>query len=225
MLNDRIDIDSLKEALIHASEWTRGHSELLRELDAACGDGDLGVTVRRGFTAVESLLHEEKSTHVEISDLMIRMGMMFNRVAASSFGVFFATAFMRAGDAVKGKRDLGIEEVGTMFDAAVEGVRARGKAEEGDKTILDALVPAQESLQKSKESGLGLRKALEAAAEAAKNGAEATKGMHARKGRAGQLGTRSDGIQDPGATAVSIFLQGLCGPKAIEPREDLGAIT
>lgn len=209
MHEDGIGIRVLVEALMRAATWTRSHRDLVRDLDASCGDGDLGVTIQKGFSAVENLLKTVRTKDCTISDLLSEVGITFNRAAASSFGVFFAIAFRRAGNACRKKDQLKTDDVVRMLDAAIEGVMDRGKARPGDKTLLDALVPANEALRQSQESGIGLRAGLENAARAARAGAEATQAMTAKKGRARQLGPQSEGVQDPGATVVYIFLEGL----------------
>jgi len=130
-------------ALRKQAEDLTARADDLRELDAAIGDGDLGITVTIGFQAVcETLLGIEGA---DLSTLLMRSGMAFNRKAASTFGALYATMMMRAARVAKGVEAIGASEFGAMLSAAVEGVQERGKAQRGDKTMLDALIPAAEA--------------------------------------------------------------------------------
>ena len=179
-------------------------ADTLRELDAKIGDGDLGITVTRGMEAVIAGLKELEGTPV--SNQLARSGMAFNRAAASTFGVLFATAMMRGGAAVKDREDVGASDVAAIGQAAMKGLD-RGKAKIGDKTLLDALAPAIEAFDKANAAGKSLREATGAAVAACEAGTTATIEMQSRVSRAGWMGERSIGVQDPGATAVLFMLQ------------------
>ena len=180
-------------------------SDQLRILDAACGDGDLGVTVTKGFTAVEKKLPELEG--MPLDKIFKTVGMTFNNAAASTFGVLFATACKSAGETLVGKENIGAPDLCVMLQAAAQGIIKRGKAKVGDKTILDALVPATEAACQAVKKNVSLHEALEQAAAAAKLGAEKTKGMLPRIGRARWLGEKTKDVQDPGATFVYLFLE------------------
>jgi dihydroxyacetone kinase phosphoprotein-dependent L subunit len=180
-------------------------ADTLRELDAKIGDGDLGITVTRGMEAVIAGLKELEGTPV--SNQLARSGMAFNRAAASTFGVLFATAMMRGGAAVKDREDVGASDVAAIGQAAMKGLMDRGKAKIGDKTLLDALAPAIEAFDKANAAGKSLREATGAAVAACETGTTATIEMQSRVSRAGWMGERSIGVQDPGATAVLFMLQ------------------
>lgn len=135
--------------------------------------------------------------------------MAFNRKAASTFGALFATMLMRAGGAVKGRDTLGLRDLAEMTAAAAQGVRERGKAEVGDKTLLDALVPAAEALSSAADRSLSLAEGLEQAVVAAERGVQITAGMKSKQGRASWFSERTQGIPDPGATAIAIMLRAL----------------
>jgi dihydroxyacetone kinase len=139
----------------------------------------------------------------------MRSGMAFNRKAASTFGALYATVLMRAALEAKGLDEVGPAELAAMLEAAAQGVRERGKAEVGDKTMLDALVPAAEAMRQAVDSGASLVEAVAAAAAAADEGARATVGLKSKKGRASWFSDRTEGIQDPGATAVALILASL----------------
>ena len=191
----------------HAIAGMKKRSDQLRELDAACGDGDLGVTVMKGFAAVEEEL--PKMGQIPLNRVFKSVGMTFNNAAASTFGVFFATGCMSAGKSLGNKENVEASDLCTILQAAAEGVSKRGKAEVGDKTILDALVPAADAACQAVEGGASFYEALLQATMAAKMGVEKTKGMIPRVGRAHWLGEKTKDVQDPGATFVSMFLEEL----------------
>ncbi|MDP6666765.1 MAG: DAK2 domain-containing protein [Dehalococcoidia bacterium] len=180
-------------------------SETLRDLDAKIGDGDLGITITRGMEAVVAGLKDLEGTPV--SNQLGRSGMGFNRAAASTFGALFATAMMRGGAAVKDREDVGAGDVVAIGRAALQGLMDRGKANIGDKTLLDALAPAIDAFDEAHTAGRSLLEATDAAVAACEAGTTATIEMQSRVSRAGWLGERSIGVQDPGATAVLFMLQ------------------
>lgn len=176
----------------------------LIELDGVMGDGDLGLTMLAVFSAADDFI-----SGYEDSDLgagMMKAGMVMAKAAPSTMGTLMATGFMRGGKALKGKSELGKEEITTFFEAFVQGIMDRGKAKPGEKTIIDALYPASEALKASEGS---LSEALAAAKAAAGAGVEATKDMVAQHGRAAYYQEKSRTIQDPGATigsyVISVF--------------------
>jgi dihydroxyacetone kinase-like protein len=189
-----------------ARDLTAG-AERLRELDAAIGDGDLGITMTLGFGAVTDALGELASQ--DIATILQRSGMAFNRKAASTFGALYATMMMRAAKEAKGLELLSLADLARMAQAAADGVIERGKAQLGDKTLLDALVPAAQSLQASAEAGMPLSAALRQAAVVAAEGAHATIALKSRSGRSSWFADRTVGVQDPGATAIQMMFESL----------------
>ena len=180
-------------------------ADVLRDLDAKIGDGDLGITITRGMSAVIEGLDDLKGTPV--SNQLARSGMTFNRAAASTFGILFASAMMRGGAVVKDREDVGSADVVPIARAALQGLMDRGKAKLGDKTMLDALAPAIEAFDKAQQAGKSLADATDAAVAACELATEATIEMKSKVSRAGWLGERSIGVQDPGATAVLFMLR------------------
>ncbi len=190
-------------ALRHVAQALTAQAETLRELDAAIGDGDLGITVTLGFQAlVEGLPALEAG---DIANTLVKSGMAFNRKAASTFGALFATMMMRAARAAKGRASLDLAALAEMAQAAIEGVQERGKAALGDKTLLDALAPAAQALAAAAQAGATLAEGLIQAAAAAEQGALATREMKSKIGRASWFAERTGGIQDPGATAMAMM--------------------
>lgn len=197
--------DAVPGILRAISEDVVPQAGTLRHLDSQIGDGDLGITITRGMESVLAGLDDLEGKPV--SDQLARSGLAFNRAAASTFGVLFATAMMRGGAAVKGKDDVGVDEVVPIARAALQGLMDRGKAKIGDKTLLDALAPAIDAFDEAQQSGKSLTEAVDAAVAAAEAGMKATTEMRSKVSRASWVGERSVGVQDPGATAVTFMLQ------------------
>jgi len=207
MPKETLHRDDVIGALRRLAADLPAQAEALRELDAAIGDGDLGITMTIGFGAVTEALPALESG--DLASIIMKSGMAFNRKAASTFGALFATMMMRAAGMAKGKDELRLEDLAAMAAAAAQGVMERGKAAVGDKTLLDALVPAAEALSQAAGQGKSLAEGLERAAAAAQQGAEITKGMKSKMGRASWFADRTEGVQDPGATAVAMMLKSL----------------
>ncbi|MGZ3581460.1 MAG: dihydroxyacetone kinase subunit DhaL [Ktedonobacterales bacterium] len=196
--------------------WLRQSADVLREqrtylteLDAAIGDADHGINMDRGFTAVM-----EKLANIGDADaaaILKTVGMTLVSTVGGAAGPLYGTAFLRAGTALAGKPDLQPEDVVAAFTAAIQGIQARGHAQRGEKTMLDALFPALDALKAALDNGQDLTDALRAAADAAEAGAKATIPMLATKGRASYLGERSIGHQDPGATSSALLLRVAAG--------------
>lgn len=177
----------------------------LQQLDAQAGDGDLGVTVKLGFQAVREKLPQMAGE--DIGGILTKSGMAFNAAGASTFGTLMATFFLRAGRVTKGKINIGLKDFISMMTSAVEGIKERGKASPGERTMLDALIPALDQLSLYGNQDQTFKKALESAAQAAEAGAKSTAQMQARHGRAGWLGERSKGVPDAGAVAVTLMFR------------------
>lgn len=177
----------------------------LNSLDAVAGDGDLGLTMTTAAEAVKALLQELDG--LDLPAALKRCGAELARKAPSTSGTLFATAFLRAGAAAGPDSVSGAAPVATLarlVTAAVEGIQQRGKAKPGDKTLLDALIPARDALVSAADAGVDLQSALQQAADAARLGAEATRGLRPRIGRASWLADRSEGHEDGGAHLVAL---------------------
>jgi len=192
----------------------RQHVDELRDLDAALGDGDLGVTVELGCKAMSVYL--EANTETDIGRMLIQLGMHINRANPSTFGTLLASAFMGAGRAVQfnsqlansqlAKSELTADDLLRMGDGAIDAIKKRGKAEAGDKTMLDSLVPAVEESRKALESGSTFLEALGSATRASEAGLNATATMKAKFGRASWRPDRGVGLKDGGAAAMHILV-------------------
>jgi len=184
------------------------NKENLFKLDSAIGDGDLGVTMSSGFSKVYEMISvlEEKDTG-DIGRVSIKVGMTLAEAVPSTLGTLMATGFMRAGKAVKGKTEVNLPDFVLMASAFVEGIMERGKTEPKEKTIIDSLYPALQALKLASEDGIDLKEGLKKAYEAAKDGAEATKEMLPKHGRAVWYGEKSIGKEDPGAVAGMLLIK------------------
>ncbi|WP_248289399.1 dihydroxyacetone kinase subunit DhaL [Megasphaera elsdenii] len=179
--------------------------DYLTQLDNEIGDGDHGINLARGFEAVEKKLPSLAGG--DIGALLKGIGMQLVSTVGGASGPLYGTAFMKAGMACKGLTELDGPAFVKAMEAAVDGIKMRGKATEGEKTMLDALCPALKVMQDEVAAGKSLKEALQDAAAAAEKGVEYTKTIIATKGRASYLGERSLGHQDPGATSSLYLLQ------------------
>ncbi|MFC2021484.1 dihydroxyacetone kinase subunit DhaL [Chloroflexota bacterium] len=181
------------------------HIEELRQLDAVIGDGDLGVTIKLGSNAIGEYL--DSPAEGNIGRLLVDCGMQFNKASPSTFGTLLASAFMEAGKTSLGKDEIDIKDLALMGDSAIDGIKKRGKAEVGDKTMLDCLVPAVEAFKKELADGADSKVALKAAVMAAEEGMKATIPLASKHGRASWHGDNSVGVQDAGATAMYFIIE------------------
>lgn len=182
------------------------NKQYLTELDSAIGDADHGINMDRGFQAVLGKL-DSAATGDDIGALLKTVGMTLVSTVGGASGPLYGTLFLQLAAATAGKSELTAEDWSAALGAAVSGVQARGKAELGDKTMLDALIPARDTFAAAVADGAELPAALRRSAEAAEQGMTATIPLVARKGRASYLGERSAGHQDPGATSSYLLLR------------------
>jgi dihydroxyacetone kinase-like protein len=182
--------------------------QMLTDLDAAIGDGDHGINMARGFEAVRSKMQTIEA-ETDIGKVMKTVGMTLISSVGGAAGPLYGTAFLRAAGPGQGKTQLDIETAALMLEAAITGIKERGKATRGEKTMLDALEPAYDAFMECVKDKKSVIACLEVACEAAEQGVEYTKTIVATKGRASYLGERSRGHQDPGATSSYIMLQAL----------------
>ena len=177
----------------------------LTELDSAIGDADHGINMDRGFTAVAGKL--DGLVGPDIGQTLKTVGTTLVSTVGGASGPLYGMFFMQMGGAVAGKETLTAEEFATAFEAGVGGVLRIGKAEPGDKTMVDALLPALDALRAAIADGASVGDAVQGMANAAEEGMLATVPLVARKGRASYLGERSAGHQDPGATSTHLLLR------------------
>jgi phosphoenolpyruvate---glycerone phosphotransferase subunit DhaL len=176
----------------------------LTQLDAAIGDGDHGINMQRGMSAV---LGKVDATGEDIGTLLKTVGMTLVSTVGGAGGPLYGTLFLQMGTAASGKAELGPDDWAAALEAAIAGVQARGKADPGDKTMIDALIPGRDALNAALAEGASFEDALRRSADAAEQGMRDTVPLVARKGRASYLGERSAGHQDPGATSSRLLLE------------------
>lgn len=179
--------------------------QYLIELDSPIGDADHGANMDRGFQAILKKIPELKDK--DIGSILKTAGMTLVSTVGGASGPLYGTFYLQAAMKLVEKTEIDLEDWYEALDAAVTGVIKRGKAEPGDKTMVDALIPALQALQQAIQDHLDLSSALIKSATAARKGMEATIPMVARKGRASYLGERSAGHQDPGATSSYLLLK------------------
>ncbi len=203
MAADFLTADMVLRWMQNGADTFVAHKDELTELDAAIGDADHGANMARGFTAVKAKLGELQGKDIGVIFKTVAMTLISTVGGAS--GPLYGTFFLQAAGGANGKAELNAKEFYAVFQAGLQGLISRGKAAVGDKTMIDALVPAVEALQPA--HGGSLADALDRAIAAAKQGAASTVPLVARKGRASYLGERSAGHMDPGA-ASSVLLLG-----------------
>ena len=179
--------------------------EYLTELDSAIGDADHGINMARGFKFVSEKLPEMADD--DIGKILKTTGMTLMSKVGGASGPLYGTFFMKAAAAVPDKAELDAADLVSVLDAGVEGLIKRGRAELGDKTMVDALSPAIDAMKAAQSDGEELPAVIKAGVDAAEKGVEATIPLVAKKGRASYLGERSAGHPDPGATS-SFYLLG-----------------
>jgi len=186
--------------------------DYLTQLDSPIGDADHGINMDRGFKAVTEKLPAMAS--MDIGSILKTVGTTLVSTVGGASGPLYGTAFLRAGMATSGKHELYEADFVGMLEAALEGIKARGKAQPGEKTMVDALTPALAAAKEAQAQNLGLSQMLYRTSDAAEAGMKATIPLLATKGRASYLGERSIGHQDPGATSSWLMLKTLadtCG--------------
>ena len=181
------------------------NKEYLTQLDSAIGDADHGINMNRGMQAALGKLDDIPNG--DIGNLLKTVGMTLVSTVGGAGGPLYGTLFMQFGMATAGRTELEPGDWAAALEAGVQGVQMRGKAEPGDKTMVDALIPARDAFRQAADEGASFAEALERSATAAEEGMKATIPWVARKGRASYLGERSAGHQDPGATSSYLLVK------------------
>jgi dihydroxyacetone kinase-like protein len=197
---------TLSEMFAALATAMASEKERLCELDGVIGDADHGIAMELGFAAAARAVAALDLAATEPTALFNAAAKSFLNAVGASSGPLYATALMRAGASVKGKPVLAGEDFALAFVAMARGIQERGKAEIGEKTMIDAWLPAAEACGAALDAGKSLADCLAAALAAAEAGAEATKSMLATKGRAARLGERVLGHIDPGAASAVIVI-------------------
>ena len=219
-MTEVVDVDGLDRWLRDLAALVHDRREELTRLDSAIGDADHGANLDRGFGAVVAALDDaavgagEAGTGTPFDgpgDLLKKAGMTLVSKVGGASGPLYGTFFLRMGTAAGARATLDPAAFAACLRAGLDGVVARGKAQPGDKTMVDALAPALDALDTMLAAHRPLGDALRAARTAAEVGRDATTAMLARKGRASYLGERSVGHQDPGATSAALLVAAAAG--------------
>lgn len=204
--------DALVAWLRSAAQRIHEEAPRLTALDQAIGDGDHGINMDRGFTAIVTMLDGRETAAADVADsaasadLLKQCGRTLISTVGGASGPLYGTAFLRSAAAVGGDHPSTAVAFVAALEAATNGIAGLGKAAEGEKTMLDALFPASRAARAALDGGADLSAVLGAARDAAEAGAAATEPMQATKGRASYLGERSIGHRDPGATSAALLL-------------------
>jgi len=197
--------DAVLEWIKAFADTIATNKDYLTQLDSDIGDADHGANMHRGFQAVITKLPGVADK--DIGSILKTVGMTLVSTVGGAGGPLYGTFFMQMGTATSGKLELTLADWSAALQAAVDGVIMRGKANPGDKTMVDALTPALATLKTAAGNGASIPEALRQSAQAAEQGMKDTIPLVARKGRASYLGERSAGHQDPGATSSHLLLQ------------------
>lgn len=202
----------VRQWLLRYADLIDQNAPHLTELDAAIGDGDHGANMVRGMAKVRSRLLEADTSLQDTPTLLRSVGMALISNVGGAVGPLYGAFFLRISRELEANAIAGAltpAQIATVFAAGVDGIHQRGKAEPGEKTMLDALLPASETMRTAVEQGASLEAMLARARYSAQIGARETIPMEATKGRASYLGVRSIGHQDPGATSAALLVEAL----------------
>jgi dihydroxyacetone kinase-like protein len=206
-MTDTITTPQMLQALKMMCDTIENEKEYLSELDGAIGDGDHGVNMAKCFRLVKSKLAE--SSAKDIGTLFKDVGMVVLNSVGGAMGALYGTFFLKLSQESAGKSDVNLSDLVAMFQIGERGILEIGKANLGDKTLIDTLSPAVRAIEAAANEGKELSKALVDFERAAKKGMESTREMVAKIGRASRLGERTVGHQDAGATSCYFILRSL----------------
>ncbi|MFY4775163.1 dihydroxyacetone kinase subunit DhaL [Metabacillus sp. RGM 3146] len=198
--------EDLKTFLKNVVDVIEENKEYLSELDRKLGDGDHGVTMSIGWQAINEKLNNDLEAEKDCGKICVTAGRTFLSAVGSSVGPLYATGFLRGAKVLQNKSELTGEDLKDFWAAFIEGIKQRGKAEVGDKTMVDTLQPALESLKSHFNQTSDFAQAFSEAVSAGEKGMESTKDLLSKKGRSSRLGERALGNQDPGATSAFLIL-------------------
>lgn len=201
-----ITVDDLKSLLALIAEAMTREKGRLCELDGAIGDADHGIAMELGFSAAAKAAAALDSATADPTLVFNTAAKAFLNAVGASSGPLYATGLMRAGASLKGKPSLTADDMVDAFTAFAKGIQDRGKAEVGEKTMIDAWAPAAVACQAAREKGMPLNACFAEALAAAEIGMQATKDMVATKGRSSRLGDRALGHIDPGAASATVVI-------------------
>ena len=206
-MTETITTAKMLQALKFMCDTIEDEKEYLSELDGAIGDGDHGVNMAKCFREVKKKLAE--SSAEDVGALFKEVGMVVLNSVGGAMGALYGTFFLKLSQESVGKAEVSLSDLVTMFQTGEQGILDIGKANLGDKTLIDTLSPAVRAIEKAEKKGKALAGALADFEQTAKQGMESTKDMLAKMGRASRLGERTIGHQDAGATSCYFILRSL----------------
>ena len=201
----RSSVDEAQIVVRAMAEVAVENERYFGDLDAVVGDGDFGFSLARGFEVV--LARWDELDRSSVGAFLKAVGMIITTKVGGTSGPLWGTAFLRAAAVAAQAPELGSGQAVEMLRAAIEGIKQRGRSDLGDKTLLDALVPAVDAMEQQFGSGGSVAQALGIAATTARQRAEQTRTMLAKRGRAAYVGERSIGTLDAGAVAVAVMFE------------------
>lgn len=203
---DKILFEQLPELFGGIAEIFTDKKEELCAMDAKMGDGDLGLTMHKGYAAMPDLIRENGEPG-DIGKTLMKAGMRMASVVPSTMGTLMASGIMEGGKALKGKKEIGPAEMSAYLTGFAAGIQKRGKCQLGDRTILDAVDAGSKKAAKVVNSGL--EAVISAALEGACEGVEATRQMTPKYGKAAVFAAKAIGVADQGAVAGKYMIQGM----------------
>jgi dihydroxyacetone kinase-like protein len=206
-MKDTITASQMLQALKNMCDTIEDQKEYLSELDGAIGDGDHGVNMAKCFRQVKNKLAESSAD--DVGTLFKDVGMVVLNSVGGAMGALYGTFFLKLSQESTGKSEVNLGNLVAMFQTGERGILDIGKANLGDKTLIDTLSPAVRAIEAAKKEGKALTVALADFEQAAKQGMESTREMLAKMGRASRLGERTIGHQDAGATSCYFILRSL----------------
>ena len=200
-----INHKNLREIFGKIKDVMNENKDFLFKLDSSMGDGDLGLTMSNGFAKIDEALKEFNED--KIGKIFIKAGMVLAEVSPSTMGTLIADGFIKGGTIIIDKIEVDLADLSSFFSEFVGRIIITGKAKPGEKTLVDSLYPAAESLKESLIKNKNLKDSFKEAYEKAKIGFESTKNLTSKYGRAKWYGEKSIGLEDPGAAAGMLFVK------------------
>ena len=204
-MKNSLTVKEFIQILKNICEDIEKNKDYFSELDRAIGDGDHGVTMSIGWTAVKEKLNEVKETDT-FDKICMPVASSFLSAVGGSAGPLYATALMRGGNALKNLTEANAKQIAEFFIAAADGVKDRAKADLGDKTMLDVWLPSALKIKEEAKNSEDITEVIRLGAQKAKESMELTKDMLSKKGRSSKLGERSKGFIDPGAASSYMII-------------------
>ena len=207
---DKILFDQIPDLFASVGNLFIEKKEELCEMDARLGDGDLGLTMSKGYGSLPDIMREEATGAAgDIGKLLMKSGMKMSSLVPSTMGFLMSTGIMEGGKALKGKTEIDAPALAAYLTGFAAGVQKRGKCEQGQRTIYDSILPAAQSADKAAKAGASLQEVITQALDAARSGVEATKNMIPVFGKAAVHAAQCEGVEDQGAVAGYYKILGL----------------